>query len=405
MMNVKRVVITFCCSILILISRNLLAIESNHNMQTSTNTELVEHRSVEQKYISIKINSSILGEERELLVNLPNDYGSTTKDYPVLYLLDGKRHFAHAIAAEDILQNESLIPSSIIVAITNNLGTRRRDLSSGKENFLNFIKQEVFSLIASKYRISKHKTLFGHSMAGAFTMDVLATQPEIFDNYIAASPVIQMNNSELINKFKHFKLSEKQLTKSLYISFGNELAEGKSATDALNAFVGLMNDLPIEGLNWKYDPMPEQVHMTTPYLTLYAGLSFSFSDYQLPRYSGLADYKLRGEMKGLKAYFEKRASKYSVTAEIPEIAFRQLGFSIFDDGEQEKGLEILELSARKHPDSLRALNALAQIYEDARQPDKALAVYKQGLKLAEEKSSSNANFFKTQIDRLNKLIQ
>lgn len=382
-----------------------MAADSNQNKDKSAKPELVEQRKLEQKYISIKMNSSILGEERELLVHLPDDYESTTKDYPVLYLLDGNRHLPHATVAEDILQNESLMPSSIVVAITNNRGTRRRDLSSGKENFLNFIKQEVFPLIASKYRMSEHKTLFGHSMAGAFTMDVLATQPELFDSYIAASPVIQMNNSELINKFKHFKLSEKQLTKSLYISFGNELAEGKSATDAFNAFVELMNNKPITGLNWKYDAMPQQVHMTTPYLTLYAGLSFSFSDYQIPRYSGLADYKQRGEMKGLKDYFEKRASKYSETAEIPEIAFRQLGFAIFDDGEQEKGLEILELSAKKHPDSFRALNALAQIYEDARQPDKALAVYKQGLKLAEEKSSSNANFFKTQIDRLNKLSQ
>ncbi|BBN82771.1 hypothetical protein PA25_27560 [Pseudoalteromonas sp. A25] len=400
-MNFKRVIFTFCFSLLISMSNHLLAADANQNKDKSTKPKLVEQRKFAQKYTSIKLKSSTLGEERELLVHLPDGYESTTRRYPVLYLLDGNRHLPHAIVAEDILQNESLIPSSIIVAITNNRGTRRRDLSSEKENFLKFIKHEVFSLIASKYRISEHKTLFGHSMAGVFTMGVLASEPEIFDNYIAASPVIQMNNGELIDKFKHFELLETQLPRSLYLSFGNEFAEGKSASDAFNTFVALMKKKPKSGLNWTYQTMSEQVHMTTPYLTLYAGLSFVFSDYQIPVYSGLADYKQRGEMKGLLDYFDNRASKYSVSAEVPEIAFRQLGFALFDDGYQNIGLEVLKLSMEKHPESFRALNALAQTYEEIGDQDKALDVYKQGLKLAEEKSTSNAIFFKTQIERLN----
>jgi len=359
-----------------------------------------EEQTLEQSYMSLGISSKILGEKRELLIHLPSEYANSKKHYPVVYILDGKRHLPHAMEAENILQNESLIPSSIIVAITNNQGTRGRDLSREKERFLKFISDEVFPIIAKRFRTSDHKTLFGHSMAGAFTLNTLAKHPHLFDNYIAASPVIQINNAAILDQFTTLTLPNALPEKSLFISFGNENAEGKAATQAYNKFVNLLKDKPIQKLNWQHHTMPQQVHMTTPYLTLYAGLSFVFSDYQTPRYSALKDYLQRGGMDGLAKYYRERANKYQESEEIPETALRSLGFVIFDDGHQSKGLNILKLNATQYPDSFRAINALAQAYEDAGQTKEALSAYRKGLKLAEEKSSRNTAYFKRQVERL-----
>jgi len=396
-------------SVVTLVVSLSLVTEVLANSAAQENTKLTkvtsDERTIEHSYTAINIQSQKLGEGRELLVHLPDDYEKSSKRYPVLYLLDGKRHLPHAVAAENILQNEALMPSSIIVAITNNPGTRNRDLSSGKDNFLGFISEEVFPFIAKEFRTSGHKTLFGHSMAGAFTMGVLASNPRSFDNYIAASPVIQMNNSKLISQFKALQLSNKLGEKSLFISFGNASAEGKAAAEAYNIFIKLMHDKPVKNLRWQQQLMSEQVHMTTPYLTFYTGLSFGFLDYQSPRYSGYLDFKNRGEMAGLKAYYQDRSKKYSESPEIPERTLRSLGLVIFDDGHQSKGLEILKLNMEQNPESFRAINALAQVYEDAKQPKQALATYHQGVELAIKNSSRNLAHFKRQVERLKQTNQ
>ena len=360
----------------------------------------IEANEFKQSYSTIKVHSVILNEDREILVHLPDDYETSNKRYPVLYVLDGNRHLPHAVLTETILQEESLMPQSIIVAIKNNRGTRGRDLSASRENFLRFIKDEVFSLITKQYRTSAHKTLFGHSMAGAFTMSVLASQPNMFDNYIAASPTIQSNDYELIAQYQALDLTKTPSQISLYLTFGNEAAEGKIATEALHKFLNLMEKITDEKLLWRFHALPEQVHMTTPYLTLYAGLSFAFSDFKAPTYTGLADYRQRGELKGLKDYYAKRASKYLVSNEVPDETFVNLGFAIFDEGHKTEGLEILKTTAKLYPDSFRALNALAQTYEDVKKTSRALAVYKKAVLLAEKRSSRNLNFFKRHVERL-----
>ncbi len=364
----------------------------------STNIISTAMGSVTHDYTKIVMQSAILGEERELLIHLPKGYNKGKKHYPVVFLLDGKRHLPHAIAASNILQAESLMPHSIIVGISNMRGTRRRDLSDGRDNFIGFIKDEVFSLVTEQYRVTEHKTLFGHSMAGAFTMYLLATQSNMFDNYIAASPVMQINDAEVITKYK--VLDSLKVEKPLYFTFGNPVAEGKNRADALNQFVALMQQKTPKNLSWQYDALPNQVHMTTPYLTLYAGLTYVFADYQTPVYSSLKDYEQRGKLQGLKDYYVKRADKYSASADIPENALRNLGFAIFDDGYSDQGLEILKLNVQQYPNSIRALNALAQTYEDVLKPAHALEIYKQAVNVAKKQSSRNLAHFERQVDRL-----
>ena len=55
------------------------------------------------------IKSEVLNESRELLIHLPNNY-SRYKDttYPVLYLLDGQRNFAHTVGTLDLLNQSGI---------------------------------------------------------------------------------------------------------------------------------------------------------------------------------------------------------------------------------------------------------------------------------------------------------
>ena len=47
-----------------------------------------------------RIHSNLLGEDRTLLIRLPEDYGKSDKTYPVLYKLDGEKgNFLQAFTA------------------------------------------------------------------------------------------------------------------------------------------------------------------------------------------------------------------------------------------------------------------------------------------------------------------
>ena len=281
-----------------------------------------------------KMTSSVLKEERTLYIHTPAGYAESDKKYNVVYVLDGDNHFNHAINAATLLSENGRMPASIIVAIPNNRGTRGRDLGRSKDNFKKYIKEEVLPFVAKNYRTSTHKTIFGHSMAGAFVLNYLATEPSLFDNYISASPVVQINNSELLEQFATLFKNNKTLSKPLYFTLTGVAAEGQRATDAMNKFVALLEKEAPKSFRWKYDFIENQIHMTTPYLTMYKGFTEVFHDYQAPSYSSFKDYTDRGGMAQLKSYYTKRAATYGAENVIAENTLNRLATVLIRDNKK-----------------------------------------------------------------------
>lgn len=355
--------------------------------------------------IQYNMQSSILKEERKLFVRLPNNYQESKVNYPVIYVLDGDNHFEHASIAASILEENDRMPESIIVAIPNNQGTRGRDLARERDRFKQYIQEEVIPFIEENYRTTKHKTLFGHSMAGAFVLNYLATRPSLFENYIVASPVIQIFNSELLVQFDELFKQKNTLDKSLYFTLTGVEAEGQAATDALNKFVErLKKDAPKE-FAWEYDFIENQVHMTTPYLTMYKGFTAVFSDFQEPTYANYADYENRGGMNGLQTYYTKRAAKYQTLARIPESAINSLAYVLLDDNQSKTAIRLFKENTQNFPQSALAYNSLGDAYESLNDPKKALKAYQKAVDLAQRQSSPNTNFFKRRLKRVQKKLE
>jgi predicted alpha/beta superfamily hydrolase len=122
-----------------------------------------------------------LGEERQIMVYLPDGYDQTTTKYPVLYLLDGRTHFQHASSTVQFLSRNGRIPQMIVVAIVNVDRTRdftptnmeNRPKSGGAKKFIKFIQDELFPYIEGNYRTLPYRLLEGHSLGGMFSIHVL----------------------------------------------------------------------------------------------------------------------------------------------------------------------------------------------------------------------------------------
>ena len=119
------------------------------------------------------MKSTILNEDRKVLVHLPASYDTSGNAYPVLYLLDGTQAFLlEMIAITTRLRNDRNAPEMIIVAIENT--NRNRDMMPvvakdfpgppRAEAFLGFLEKELIPDIEKTYRTAQPRILQGKSL-------------------------------------------------------------------------------------------------------------------------------------------------------------------------------------------------------------------------------------------------
>ena len=159
-------------------------------------------------------SSIVNGQEYVLQISLPAGYATSSKKYPVVYLMDSQWDFPLLTALYGQQYFDGFVPELIIVGITwggskpNPDSLRARDYtptnekrlpqSGGADKFLSVIKHEIFPLIEKEYRVDTNdKTLIGCSLGGLFTMYTLLTHPEMFNRYVAASPAFTWDSNVL----------------------------------------------------------------------------------------------------------------------------------------------------------------------------------------------------------------
>ena len=150
------------------------------------------------------IESSIVGQDYQVKIRLPEDYASTATLYSVLYLLDGDHAFAMATDIVQYLIYGEHIPDLIIVSTAydskkgpdeGGRNMRNRDLTpfppaqtdtiSRGVHFLEFFEQELIPFVESNYRVlTSDRTLWGYSFGGIFGLYALFQKPHLFQRYM-----------------------------------------------------------------------------------------------------------------------------------------------------------------------------------------------------------------------------
>ena len=153
--------------------------------------------------------------------------------YAVFYQLDANAGFATAVEAVRFQQNN--VPA-LVVGIHHpqekldqarrykdytphtsqeNLAIRRLTPGSegyvepggtgGQDEFLAFLETTVKPAIAARYKTDPtREAIFGHSLSARFVLHVLATRPEAFDYYLAASPSVWWDKGSVIGEIERF---------------------------------------------------------------------------------------------------------------------------------------------------------------------------------------------------------
>lgn len=190
--------------------------------------------SISSKYVT--------GENYIIQVGLPISYSSTHKSYPVLYVLDGDKSFGMTKEIADWLMWSNEIKNIIVVGISYGHGMdvwwskRARDYTSssdtifgkdflnagGADNFVKFIKNELFPAINKTYRTNPDSSaISGLSFGGLLSSYILFMQPGMFKGYIIISPALVWNNKSILKLETGYFSIHKELNKAVYIAYGS----------------------------------------------------------------------------------------------------------------------------------------------------------------------------------------
>jgi hypothetical protein len=151
-----------------------------------------------------KIKSTIVGQEYQVKIRLPERYTETHDPYPILYLLDGDHAFAMATDIVQYLVYENNIPDLIIVSPAYDskkypseggknmrlrdllpFPTRYSDLKPGAATYLEFLEQELMPFVESNYRTKVNdRSLWGYSGGAFFALYTLFQKTSLFQRYI-----------------------------------------------------------------------------------------------------------------------------------------------------------------------------------------------------------------------------
>lgn len=240
----------------------------------------------------VSVRSRALGEQRELIVHLPESYArDAQRRYPVLYVLDGSSEDIHTARSARLMARIGVMPELIVVGIPNVSGSgRQRDYTppfmaqdtedargqGQADRFLAFIKTEAVPFVEANYRTASSRMLAGHSRGGLFVVYSLIADPNLFDARFAHSPALWRDESALVARLGEFLSAHPDLETSLYLSLGSEeVPKMAAAFEAARA--GLRNSAGPR-VHWKAEVVAGADHqrngeMATPlgFRALYCG--------------------------------------------------------------------------------------------------------------------------------------
>jgi len=232
------------------------------------------------------IHSSVLKEDRPILIHLPQDYQTSGNNYPVLYILDAdqERHFQRSIELAESYADRQELPRMIIVGIENT--NRLRDMNvptfeyggnlivGGAKNFLEFIEEEVVTSINKDYRTSNFRILFGRSASATFSIFAMVSRPDVFNAYIASSPSFYVNHELIHLKTQKFFEHKKSFNRIFFMNLGTE--DSANRVEQTRKYATLLKEITPSDFKWELRIMHGEGHV--PITSMQDGLQMIFQN-------------------------------------------------------------------------------------------------------------------------------
>lgn len=225
------------------------------------------------------IHSEYVQDSFELYITLPKNY-SATSPHPVVYYLDANLKSGKAL--RKVINQKELAGDTVqtifigIGHIGNYRVLRRRDfvtphiqqgdsLYSNEtnyghaQNFYSFLNYELIPLIERNYSVSQTRTLIGHSFGGLFAFYCLFQRERLFQNYVALSPSLWVNDGNIYHFEKKYRKDSAALNATIFMRAGSRETINK-ILGACNSMSDFLNKHPYSNLQIDYKVLKGETH-------------------------------------------------------------------------------------------------------------------------------------------------
>ena len=152
--------------------------------------------------------------------------------------------------------------------------------------------------------------------------------------------------------------------------------------DALSEFSAIMEEKTEGTVEFKYVKMESENHGTIPYLSVFSGLRFVFSDWQLPQ------EKLQQGLEVVDAHYTQVSSKYGYKIETPELVINALGYAHLQKNEIENAISVFTENLKRYPGSANVYDSLGEAYMVNGDNELAIKNYKKSLGINPENTNA-----------------
>jgi predicted alpha/beta superfamily hydrolase len=232
--------------------------------------------------------SSFVDDTFHIIISLPDQYDSSDKRYPVLYVLDGDISYGIAAGVARYLEIGGNIPELIVVGIgygstEKSAGNKRNrdyrlDGDGEAENFNKFLTEELITYIDDNFRtVKEERTISGYSLGGLFALYSLFSQPGLFNNYIVGSPYLLPGDFAIFDFEEQAALDMDEVSGKIFISVGSE-ASGEKYFNPIDELVTIMQEREYPNLEIYTKVFDGSTHLAGPPEVVTHGLISVFGE-------------------------------------------------------------------------------------------------------------------------------
>ena len=148
--------------------------------------------------------------------------------------------------------------------------------AGGADNFLSFIKNELFPIVNKNYRtIQDSNAIMGLSFGGLLSSYILFKQPDMFKSYIIISPSLFWNGNSILKTEADYYRNHKELNKMVYVAYGSQ-DDNDWVINPTNEFIQIIQTRKYESLKFIPQIFKGETHISVFPIALTHGLKAIF---------------------------------------------------------------------------------------------------------------------------------
>ncbi|MCT8988368.1 alpha/beta hydrolase-fold protein [Shewanella phaeophyticola] len=330
----------------------------------------------------LSVNSSSFGAPADFVVTLPHDYTvHPDKRYVVLLDLHPRSHL-YLSGMHDWMSHNGGWPwldTIIITAPDGHKGLGELKSAAiekrGDQGLLDFFEQHLLPAIDKQYRTNGFRVFNGFTGNAGLVLHSLLNRPQLFNAYIAASPVLSDDFAFVLNDAPKLLKALKGKQRLLFMSTSDSDFEQRQ----LDSFAMLEDMLETHvnaQLSYKIKRFDGSYYMTQPILATAMGIEMIFNDVHTVL---AADSVVSQQGTGAILAYYKRLSDEVYGFDVPAIdSLLALGASFANDNPAQ-AIAVYQDTLNAYPKAHTAYHALAMVYADLGELTKAITAEKQAL--------------------------